>query len=478
LKNLKRLLKKALRHTTDTINNMATAKQPFIPEPPLEVGIAQYPTPVVPDYVTRDGHIILVEKVSIEKGNYNPQPLDGSVIYDKRDANDWPENLYLVFQQTEPTGKFVFNYWANDRTLASQDPWNYGLQYSLNHSSYPIITRTYITPREDYTAIALGTLDPVFGGNARIAQQEMAELPDDNPLRSRYVQVKRVYETIPSAVIEGKVMAEFGIATESKQVVVAGTSIATPNTNTIKSAISIADAVKSTLDKVEYDTTEILDGYQYDADLGLVVHTTKELIAEGTTPLSPTNGMIAYKDEPLNAWQSIRIRSSISSLPATRTEYKTGAYASPNLLTGFETSFFNFPDGQLQFNVTPVMRAERSYQTTFKYVTSYQYNQPSQPSLTLFDPLSIHVIYSGFFFSIDIPNCLTNSGFLLYVNTGFNNATSDRYGVHEETYNVPVSSTTADQYLNLVGTYQLIAYEVDYWKANIWRIAQQYVLLK
>lgn len=457
---------------------MATTNRPAFPDPALEVGIAQYPTPNVPDYYTRDGHIILVEKVSIEKGNYNPQPLDGSVIYSKRDANDWPEDLYLVFQQTEPTGKFVFNYWANDRTLASQDPWNYGLQYSLNDPNYKIITRTYITPREDYAPVALGSVDPVFGGNARISQQEMAELPEDNPLRSRYVQVKRVYETIPSSVIEGKVMAEFGIATESKQVVVAGTSIATPTTNTIKSAISIADAVKSTLDKVEYDSTEILDGYQYDADLGLVVHTTKELIAEGTSPLGPANGLIAYKDEPLNAWQSIRIQSRISALPATRTEYKTGAYASPNLLTGFNTSFFNFPDGQLQFNVTPVMRAERSYQTAFKYVTSYQYNQPAQPSLTLFDPLAIHVIYSGFFFTIDIPNCLTDAGFLLYVNTGFNNATSRRYGQHEETYDVPESDTSASEYLGLVGSYQLISYEVDYWKANIWRTVQQYVLLK
>jgi hypothetical protein len=273
-------------------------------------------------------------------------------------------------------------------------------------------------------------------------------------------------------------MAEFGIATESKQVVVAGTSIATPTTNTIKSAISIADAVKSTLDKVEYDSTEVLDGYQYDSDLGLVVHTTKELIAEGTSPLGPTNGTIAYKDEPLNAWQSIRIQSRISSLPPQRTEYKTGAYASPNLLTGFNTSFFNFPDGQLQFNVNPVMRAERSYQTAFKYVTSYQYNQPSEPSLTLFDPLAIYVIYSGFFFTIDIPNCLTNAGFLLYVNTGFNNATSRRYGQHEETYNVPESEVSAAEYLGKVGSYQLISYEVDYWKANIWRTVQQYVLLK
>ena len=454
---------------------MATINRPAFPDPPLETGVPQYPTPLVPDYYTRDGHIILVEKVSVNKGSYNPQPLDGSVIYDKRDANDWPENLYLVFQQVEPTGQFVFNYWANDRTLASQNPWNYGLSYSLNDPSYKIITRKYITPREDYSPVALGAVDPVFGGNAIISQQEMAELPDDNPLRSRYVQVQRVYETIPSPTITGKVMAEFGIATASKQIVVAGTSIATPNTNTIKSEIASTDAVKSTLDKVVYDSTEILDGYQYDADLGLVVHTTKELIAEGTSPFNPTDGTIAYKDEPINAWQSIRIISSISSLPATRTEYKTGAYASPNLITGMNVSSLpQMPNWDINLNVTPVMRAKRSYQTVFKHVTSYQYGQP-EPSYTLFDPLSINVYYDGYFFKINIPDALTNDGLVVTFTTANNDPV---HGYVNETYNVPVSTTTASDYLSYVGTYQLIAFEADYWKANIWRVVQQYVLIK
>jgi hypothetical protein len=457
---------------------MATITRPTFPDPALEVGVAQYPTPLVPDYYTKTGHIILVEKVSIEKGTYNPQPLDGSVTYTGRDANDWPSTLYLVFQQTEPTGKFVFNYWANDRTLASQDPWNYGLEYSLNHPSYKIITRTYITPRATYSPVALGSVDPVFGGTAIIAKQQMVELPDDNPLRSRYVQVQRVYEAIPSSTITGKVMSEFGIATASKQVVVAGTAIATPSATTISSQISAADAVKSTLDKVEYDSTEVLDGYQYDADLNLIVHTTKEIITEGTTALTPIDGLLAYKDEPINAWASIRIQSKISSLPPERKEYKTGAYSSPNLLTGLNSSIFNFPDGQLQYNVTPVMRAQRSYQTAFKYETTYQYGQPTEPNYTLFDPLSIHVIYTGFFFAIDISNCLTNAGLQLYFNTGINTATSNRYGSISEYYYVPESTTSATTYQGKIGGYELISYEIDYWKANIWRIAKQYVLLK
>jgi hypothetical protein len=746
---------------------MATSKQPTFPDPALEVGIAQYPTPNVPDYYTRDGHIILVEKVSIEKGNYNPQPLDGSVKYAKRDANDWPDDLYLVFQQTEPTGKFVFNYWANDRTLASQDPWNYGISYSLNHPDYKIVTRTYITPREDYAPVALNAVDPVFGGNAIIAKQQIVELPDDNPLRSRYVQVQRVYETIPSSVITGKRLTERGdIETLDTQIVVAGTepdadgllvtqtsieaidavkskrtvgsvesysllttkakragllgevdvsdnivdpatepddlttsiidstveaisatksrkrtttssgptsltakkisergdtqtitktivaastgvtadsltlvssqvdeidlaksqktdvtvssystlttksnkagllgnvsitdNIVAPSTNPdalslsiidssveaisatksrkrtttasgpntlsgksersgllgsttttetivaagasadaltltrIQSEITPIDSAKSKKTTVEstgptqldgktigefglvsleqsivsyaselptptentidlkkepidlakakliessYDSPEVLNGYQYDADLDLIINNTKEIISEGAAPLSPTNGLLAYTDTPINAWKSIRIQSKITSLPTARTEYKTGAYSSPNLITGFNTSSVQMPNWDISVNVTPTMRAKRSYQTVFKNVTSYQYGQPN-PSFTLYDPISVNVYYDGYFFKMNIPDALTNSG----ISVSFTTASNDPvHGYVNETFNVPASTESASAYEGKIGSYQLIAFEVDYWKANIWRMVEQYVLLK
>jgi hypothetical protein len=396
---------------------MATQKQPRFPNPALEWGVPQYPTPNVPDFYTKDGHIILVEKVSAEKGSYNPQPLDGSVVYDKRDANKWPSTLYLVYQKPDETGQFVYNYYANDRTLASQDPWNYGVQYSEENTSYPVYTRTYIVPRSQYSAISAGSNDPVFGGNAIIVKQAMAELEDGNPLRSRYVQVQRVYETVPGPV---------------------------------------------------------LTGHQYDPDLGLVVTNTKQVISSSASPYSVTNGVIAYRDEPVDSNKSARIISTIAGLPATRTEYKTGAYASPNLVTGLNWSAPQMPNWDINVSVTPVMRAKRSYQTVFKHVTSYQYGQPT-PSYTLFDPIAINVYYDGYFYKVNIPDALTNSG--LYIN--FTTASNDPiHGYVNERYDVPVSTTTASQYLALIGTYQLIAFEADYWKANIWRVVQQLVLLK
>jgi hypothetical protein len=452
---------------------MATAKQPRFPDPPLEVGVAQYPTPNVPDFYTKDGHIVLVEKVSAEKGAYNPQPLDGSVVYNKRDAGKWPSTLYLVYQQPSEDGKYVLNFWANDRTLASQDPWNFGLDYSFNNPLSPIITRTYIVPRSQYAPAPLGSVDPFFGG-ARIVSQKKEELPDGNPLRSRYVAVQRVYEVIPSPAISGKVMQEFGIADQTKQIVASGTAIGTPTANTISSSISPVDSVKSELTNVSYSSTETLNGYQYDPDLNLIISTTKDLIAEDAAPLAITNGLLSYRDEPINAWQTVRIQSRISSLPADRIEYKTGSYSSPNLVTGFTTTTTQLPNWELNVAVTPVMRAKRSYQTVFKYETSYQYNQPT-PSYTLYDPVTTNLYFDGYFFKINVPDALTNSG----ISVSFNTASNDPvHGYITQSYTAPTTIESANNYLAKIGTYQLIAFEIDYWKANIWRVAQQFVLLK
>jgi hypothetical protein len=274
-------------------------------------------------------------------------------------------------------------------------------------------------------------------------------------------------------VLDGKSMQEFGIATAKEQVVTYGTTVV-PVTNTIKVDVDPIDSFKSKLTELKYDAIETLNGYQYDPDLNLIISTTKELIAEDTAPPAISNGLLSYRDEPINAWQTVRIQSRISSLPANRVEYKTGSYSSPNLLTGFTTSSTQLPNWELNVSVTPIMRARRSYQTVFKYETSYQYEQPN-PSYTLYDPVTRNIYFDGYFFKINVPDALTNSG----LSVGFTTASNDPvHGFINETYTVPTTTESADSYLAKVGTYQLISFEIDYWKANIWRVAQQFVLLK
>jgi hypothetical protein len=337
---------------------MAISKQPPFPDPPLEVGIAQYPTPLVPDYYTKDGHIILVEKVSIEKGNYNPQPLDGSVIYSKRDANDWPENLYLVFQQTEPTGKFIFNYWANDRTLASQDPWNYGIDYSLDDPTKPIYTREYIVPRSQYSAVSIGSVDPVFGGTAKISQQSMRELEDGNPLRSRYVLVQRVYETIPSSAISGQSVNKYGsVDTTIKQVVLPSTTASTSQTQgqiagvdqfLVSDAINPVSAAKSEEQKVVMSQPPSVVTYEITHDLAIVKTITDMILRENLTPpaipgTSGNTALLDVKDEDVGFPWIMRSSKSLMTdsggnviVPPPRVEFKTINYEFPGIIYSWQ----------------------------------------------------------------------------------------------------------------------------------------------
>jgi hypothetical protein len=680
---------------------MATSKQPRFPHPPLEIGVPQYPTPNVPDFYTKDGHIILIEKVSAEKGGYTPQPLDGSITYKKRDANKWPSELYLVYQSPTEDGEHVYNYWANDRTLASQDAWNFGLDYSSNNPAYPITTRTYIVPRDQYETVPLGSTDPVFGGNQIISQQKKVELGEDNPLHSRYVAVQRVYETIPGPVLTGKKLDQRGdLETITTQTVVAGTApaadgllvtqtsvepvdsvkstktigtvesyatlitkankagllgdtsttddIVDPSTNpdalstsvlessvealtatksrkrttissgptnlsgeeyksgllgettksesivsygsspdelsttvlnsvvepideykskkttieatgptllsgasnksgllgvtsttesivaygsgadalsttilqsevtpidaykskrttttasgpteldgkelaefgiavtkekivpyysspninerTIKSEIQPIDAYKSKLTQVDYSSISTLTGYQYDDQFEANLSITKTIVAAGTADPSHQNGVLSYKDEPINPYQSQRIIVSTPSLPPTRTEYYTGTFTSPTLIFGLNSAFVDLSCGDnndFRVIVRPSSRASQSGLTTFKAITSYSYGPPTEGDTDLFSPTLRQMTYSGIFVNFDFDGVLCDD-----INVVAPCYYCGGIQIACEAMIFPATTPTASEYLGYIGEYKKTSWESKYWKAGIWQ---------
>jgi hypothetical protein len=315
---------------------MATSKQPkqpAFPHPPLEIGVAQYPTPAVPDYYTKSGHIILVVKESIEKGSYTPKPLDGSVTYAGRDANKWPSTLYLVYQQPTPDGEYVYNTYANDRTLASQDPWNYGIDYSLNDPSYPITSRTYIVPRSQYSAVSKGSTDPIFGGSQIITQQKMLELPEENPLRSRYVAVQRVYETLPSPIVYSKEIDPLSNTNKflsSKQAIARNDSNTPSAVNGLVTEYADVDAIKST--KTIKDFRDLI-GKTW-TEYETISYTFPALLSTAVAGVE-----FAYQVGTYIAARSLRVRAktvyTISDQPDTTTEPIT--FVGANITTNFGT---------------------------------------------------------------------------------------------------------------------------------------------
>jgi hypothetical protein len=306
---------------------MATSKQPRFPHPPLETGVPLYPTPAVPDFYKKNGHIILVEKISAEKGAYNPQPLDGSVTYKGRDASKWPSTLYLVAQRPTPDGEFVMRYWANDRSLASQDSWNYNVSYSLENPAYPTYNRQYIIPRSKYGSSGyppfdIGSVDPIVGGNTQLAKQQMVELPDADPLRSRYVAVQVIYETIPGPVITGqRIDARGDTETISVQTVEAGTSPQPDGLLVTQTAVDPIDSIKSKSTYATVDSYKTLTSKSKKPGLLGETITTDNIVDPSTLP---------------DALSTTVLQSTVEAVSATKSRKVTTSSTSPTSLSGNE----------------------------------------------------------------------------------------------------------------------------------------------
>ena len=390
---------------------MPTSKQPRFPHPPLEVGVPQYPTPQIPDFGTLSGHIVLVEKVSAEKGNYNPQQPaitdTNPVIYTGRDANKWPSPMYLVHIKPDESGEFVFRYWANDRTLSSQDPWNYGITYDDGDPTYPTYTREYIVPRSQYTPALANSQDPLFGtgqlvsfsltgttatitttstfpyaqgsnvlvytqsataqstaqkqclgsftiltissdfktitysvpsGSSApsipiyinptvITEQEMDTLPEDNPLRSRYVKVKRKYEPIPSPILTTNVVKAglLGTTAKNEQTVTPQTnpnplSFTSGGQSVIQSEVEHVSSLKSNLVTLVSTGPYSLSGDSLNK-LGTTETITESIVASGTT--ASTSGALLLSDDitPIDSTKSQRKQVVLDSVPPALTTY-------------------------------------------------------------------------------------------------------------------------------------------------------------
>jgi hypothetical protein len=362
-------------------------KDPAFPHPTLEVGVPQYPTPNVPDFYKKDGHIILVDKISADKGSYNPQPLDGSITYAGRDANKFPSTLYLVRQTPSPDGLYVYRTWANDRTTASQDPWNYGVGYSSENPAFPIYTREYITPRSQYSPIAIGAVDPVFGGTAIVVKQEMKELGEDNPLRSRYVQVVVQYETIPGPVIgTSKVDPFTGTIpySESEQIVVSGQTASIPKVGVVQEYMGI-DSIKSKLGKKDFTSLIGKTWTEYET----VSYTFPSYIIFNSASPNSINSIVNYKEA-----RSFRVQATIQYKIITANDWSNLVDAPVNFSTiTLTTDFGTFPNvihnaesvlaGGVQL---PVLKASVSIDSPLNPIVSsigsyFQFDNNISPSI-------------------------------------------------------------------------------------------------
>jgi hypothetical protein len=183
-------------------------------KPAAGKGIPSFPTPVIKDTV-------IVEVVNAWKGDY--VPLEYGAKWDDHphasQQGSFPDHKLISQAPTSEDGQWVKRIWANDRV--DQDTYNYAIKYSAGSDAHPIYIRTYLEPRDTYAPRLDNSPDPLFP-SAVLVDEEVTRT--EGEFDSRYVQVTRVYETLPGPVVPTKRINERGdLETINTQTVAPGT---------------------------------------------------------------------------------------------------------------------------------------------------------------------------------------------------------------------------------------------------------------
>lgn len=386
--------------------------------------LVSYPTPNIADKIVN-------ERVNAWAANY--APLEYGTKYNDVEHGpynkSYPDHV-LVFQAPDDAaGEWVRRIWASNRV--DQDTYNYSISYAEGDPEFPIYTHTYVFPRATYEPLPPLSEDPdPAHAGAYLTQEQMINEVEPAELGSLYVKVVRVYETLPG-----------------------------PVTTT----------------------------YDYDTELNINVRTRRQVVISFQTPLTdppvdnvPTETPLTLdlRETPRTKYTKLRIISDLLELPATKTEYQTGRYPFPALVTDITVSVYSLdpvPD-RSETIWFPTMRSEPNVPALFQVETSFYDAPPGDPSgppvSTLYVINPQNLIYRGISYQIAINNVLNDA---ISVSASF---TGDAvYGDLNEPFSWPASVPSAAQYTALIGTYQIVGCDITRWRGNIWVRQQQSLLL-
>lgn len=112
-------------------------------------------------------------------------------------------NFLFCTATVDPRNEQAIWYYVNERS--NQDAHNYQIEYPYEDSSYPRLTRTYVTLRSSATPAAALASDPYYdgtGGKAhlKLVNQKLVKIGDEI-LDALFVGVQRVYEKVPGPAV-------------------------------------------------------------------------------------------------------------------------------------------------------------------------------------------------------------------------------------------------------------------------------------
>jgi hypothetical protein len=311
------------------------AKRIVAPDTPVR----SFPTPNIDD---------LVVVVDVDSRLPGYKPLDYGTLHP--DQTRFP-GAKLVYQEPlDGTDSFVRRIYATDRF--NQEAYNYAIKYSGGSDRHPIYIRTYLEPRDTYQAMPDHSPDPLFTGAILVDEEAN---PAEGELRSLYLQVTRVFETLPGPVIESREVNEYGvIETLASQTVLPETEPDPTGLFVTDSIISedVSKAVRQrrTMEKLPepYNTYETVEK-------NIVVLVKRELLTRHQPLPAPvfTTATMDVQDQPLRFPYVLRTTKTLPLNPATgqpvlplsRTEYDTITYTFPGVIYSWRVFLSSDSDG-------------------------------------------------------------------------------------------------------------------------------------
>ena len=335
------------------------AKRPVAPDTPVR----SFPTPNIDD---------LVVLVDVDSRLPGYKPLEYGTPHP--DQTRFP-GAKLVYQEPlENSDQFVRRIYATDRV--NQEAYNYAVRYSGGSDRHPIYIRTYLEPRDEYRPSPDLTPDPLFAG-ALLVDEEAD--PAEGELNSRYLLVKRVFETLPGPLITSKEVNEYGvIETITNQTVKPG-ALPDPTGLFVADSVVAEDVSKAVRQRRVMD--RLPDPYNtYETiEKNIVVEVKRELLTRYQPLPAPTftNATMDIQDSPLRFPYVLRTTkqlplnpaTGLPILPAQRVEFDTITYTFPGIIYTWRAflngTSINFDLGYFDNRLPLTMVVTAKYVTTF-----------------------------------------------------------------------------------------------------------------
>jgi hypothetical protein len=328
-----------------------------------DTSIRSFPTPNIDD---------LVVVVDVDSRLPGYKPLDYGTLHPDQTRF---QGAKLVYQEPlDGADSFVRRIYATDR--ANQEAYNYAIKYSGGSDRHPIYIRTYLEPRDSYRAMPDHSPDPLFAGAILVDEEAN---PAEGELRSLYLQVTRVFETLPGPVIESREVNEYGvIETITNQTVL-------PETDPDPTGLFVTDSVVSedvskavrqrrVMDRLPdpYSTYETVEK-------NIVVAVKRELLTRHQPLPAPvfTTATMDIQDQPLRFPYVLRTTKQLPVnpatgqpvLPAQRVEYGEVTYTFPGIIYTWRASIkddkINFDLGYFDNRLPLTAVVAAKYITTF-----------------------------------------------------------------------------------------------------------------